>query len=103
MKLSANEANAVEQIVDSVYTCGCVLFPPDHPLQFTVFVRVGITCESLMEVCNYGATNVHFLDVCYYCGESEPDQLLDNQYIKELKKQFAIVRPLCIDSCSAGK
>ncbi len=56
-----------------------------------------------MEACYYGASNVHFPDVCYYCGESEPTQLLDNQYMKELKEQFATVRPLCIDCRSAGK
>ena len=103
-KLSAVEATLLEQIKeDNVYTCGSQMFPPDHHLMSTVIVRIGITCQSPMESTYYGAANVHFPDACYYCGELEPAQLLDDEYIKQLKKMFAIVRPLCTKCRSIGK
>ena len=90
-KLSGDETNAVEQVkCDDVYTCGCKLFPPDNPLEFTVIVRVGITCHDPMETCYYGATNVHFPDACWYCGESTPNQLLNDEYINHLKNSLPL-------------
>ncbi len=104
MKLSAAEANAVEQVKDSkVYTCGSELLSHDHHLASTVVVRIGITFQSPVETGYYGATNVHLPDVCYYCGECDPDLLLDDPYIKELKQQFGTVRSLCRQCHNVGK
>ena len=69
------------------------LFAPDHSLAGSVVVRVSITCQ--METQYYGATTVHFPKSCYHCGEVEPDMILNDQYIQELKQQFAVVQPLC--------
>ena len=100
-KLSDAEANAVEQVKDSnVYTCGSELLSQD--LASAVIVRIGITCQSPIETTYYTATHVHFPDACYYCGETDADHLLDDPYIKELKQQFATVRPLCRQCRNAG-
>ena len=103
-KLSDAEANAVEQVKESnVYTCGTELLSQDHHLVSAVIVRIGITCQSPIERTYYAATHVHFPDACYYCGETDADLLLDDPYIKELKQQFATVRPLCRQCRNAGK
>ena len=39
----------------------------------------------------YGAVSVHFPAMCYYCGQGDPDQLLDDEYIKALRQQFAVI------------
>ena len=96
------EMNTIDRLKDeSVYTCGSELFVPDHSLAESVVVRVGITCQ--METQYYGTTTVHFPESCYHCGEVEPDMILNDQYIQELKQQFAVVWSLCKVCHDAGK
>ena len=103
-KLSLDEANAVDEVKDdNTYTCGSKLFIPDHRLSGSVIVRVGVTCASPIETCYYVAVSVHFPAVCYYCGQGDPDQLLDDTFMKELKQQFATVRPLCRECRKQGE
>jgi hypothetical protein len=37
-----------------------------------------------------------FVSVCYHCGASE--DLIENEEIKSLQREFAVVRPIC-QSC----
>ena len=96
-KLSSSELDAVNQAKeDNFYVCGSELFPPDHSLNVSVVVRRSILCQSPMETTYYSATSINFPDACFYCGQSDPQQLLDDSYINELKQEYATVRPLCI-------
>ena len=36
--------------------------------------------ESTYMYMYYAAASVHFPDACYYCGQFEPPQLLDDEY-----------------------
>ena len=57
-----------------------------------------------MESTYYGPASVHFPDACYYCSELESAKLLDDEYIKQLKKMFCyIVHLLCTKCGSIGK
>ena len=59
-------------------------------------------CSSPIETQYYGATLVHFPPICYHCGMGE-ESLVNNDHIQELKKQYAIVSPICFLCYSEGK
>ena len=103
-RLLPEEGNEVERLKDEgVYTCGSELLPPDHHLASTVVARMNINCESPIETTYYGSSNAHFPEICFYCGERDSEQLLEDEYIQELKAAYAIVCPLCKGCRSAGK
>ena len=62
-------------------------------------MRVALLCTDQTEVQYYSASMVSFPEVCFYCGLGEG--LMNDDSIKELRKQFAIVRPICF-LCHAG-
>ena len=41
-----------------------------------------------------------FEDVCYFCGDSS---VADNDDIRELRKEFGIVRPICQKCLDKGE
>ena len=101
--MAANSQQAVHSglVIPSDDSKTCSL--PDHRLSGSVIVCVGVTCAGPLETCYYGAVSVHFPAVCYYCGQGDPDQLLDDTNMKELKQQFATLCPLCQECRKKGK
>ena len=69
------------------YVCGSDLFPSDHELHQTVYVRTSIECNSPIEAAYYSYS--HFPLICYYCGgfNAERDP--------ELLNKFRSVTPMC--------
>ena len=57
---------------------------------------------SLSQVQYYSAGTVAFPPVFFHCGASEETLINDSETV-ELKKQFAIVRPICFLCRSRGK
>ena len=78
-----------------MYTCGSSLFPHEN---YGIVVREVLVCASQY----YSAALVHFPSVCYHCGLRE-ESLIENDEIKELKKMYALVYPLCFVCLSDGK
>ena len=102
-KLTTDEIAHIERIDDSrLYNCGSPLFPPSSSYYDTIVVRVGLSCADPVEVQYYSATLISFPQVCYYCGISQ-EALLENDQIRELRKQYAVVRPICFICYSSGK
>jgi hypothetical protein len=85
-----------EVISEYEYSCGSPLSPPDHPICGKLFVRLGITCESLLELAYY-ASNIGRTDLCCYCANENAQIDLD------LKKSFKTVLPLCEECKQEGK
>src|SRR5947207_9358301 len=73
------------------YSCGAPIFPDDHYLKETVFVRTRISCDSPIEILYYSSHKSENYPICYYCGESE-DLVTPPQCLKEHFKQ---IYPLC--------
>ena len=68
----------------------------------TVVVREACVCSSHTEAQYYSSVLVHFLPVCYYCGQGE-EAPINNEEIKELKTSYAVVYPICFFCHSEGK
>jgi len=99
-KLNKQEYVLVQEIDDSrLCTCGSELFPPSSCHYDAIAVRAALLCADPIEVQYYSAIPVSFHEVCYYCGLDEG--LVIDDSIKELRKQFAIERPICF-LCRAG-
>ena len=91
----------LKTVVNSrMYSCGCELFPPDHPLCSTVIVRQA-NCSEPMESQYYSATCVSFPPVCLFC--SSPEMLAEDEIVSTLKNEFAVVRPICFLCRADGK
>lgn len=100
--MSFLQANAVVRTKeDSTYLCGRSLFPEDHQFVSTVVVRRSQSCHDTVEATYYSSTTVHFAECCVHCGSLE--NLLEDDYMKEMKSQFAVVRPLCGVCRNKGK
>ena len=101
-KLNKHETALLVELDDSrLYTCGSHLFPPSSSHYESIVVRASLSCTDPVEVQYYSATLVNFVQVCYYCGLDEG--LVEDDAIKELRKQFATVRPICFLCRSGGK
>lgn len=99
-KLSAEEVIAVNRMKESrFYSCGSALFPQDSPLISSVVVKEAVTCACPMELQYYNAVLTHFPQVCYYCATEQC--LLDDETTLDLRKNYAVVLPLCF-ICKAG-
>jgi len=102
-KLDILAKKRIDDIADSkMYTCGSSLFPPASVYSSTIVVHQALTCQDPIEVQYYSSTMVAFPQVCYHCGAPE-ETLLNDSEIVELKKQFAVVRPICFLCRSSGK
>ena len=55
-----------------------------------------------METQYYSATLVSFPPVCYYCGTGE-ECLVEDDSIHELRKEYAVLRPICFLCKAEGK
>ena len=97
------EALEVDRIKESkLYICGSPLFPDDLPLVSNVVVREAVTCASPIELQYYNSVLLHFPPICYFCSLGE-ENLVNDDHIKELKKLYAIVLPICFICQSDGK
>ena len=102
-KLSLNEKVLLDVVVeDKTYTCRAAVFPPSSPLADTVVVRQNIGCPNPMEAQYYSATLVSFPPVCYFCAVGE-ECLVEDDSIRELRKEYAVVRPICFLCKAEGK
>ena len=78
------------------------LFPSSSCYSDSIVVRQSLTCVDPMEVQYYSSTLAAFPDVCFHCGTSE-ESLVEDDNILQLRKEFAIVRPICFLCRSSGK
>lgn len=78
------------------------MFPPSSPLVDMVVVRQNIGCTTTLEAQYYSATLVSFPPACYYCGTGE-ECLVEDESICDLRKEYAVVRPICFLRKSEGK
>ena len=101
-KLSYDERTEVQKVRDEgVYLCGVPLFPDTHPLRHSVVVREALNCSAMVEATYYGSPRVCFDACCVHCGTSE--DLLDNEEVKEARRHYHTVRPICWQCKSQGK
>ena len=77
-----------------MYTCGSAIVSSSSQLLNVVVVRRNIGCESPVETQYYSATLMSFPPICYYCGVDE-ECLVEDEEMKHLMTEFAVVRPLC--------
>ena len=102
-KLTSEELSMITAIKDSkIYTCGSALFPPQSIYESSIVVREALVCTSPIEAQYYSAKLVHFEPICYFCGLGE-DCLVDNDEIRELKRCYSVVSPICFLCYSEGK
>lgn len=93
-KPTVPQLRAITRVKEELgYMCGSQLFDDEHEFHSLVITRQAIGCSSHVETVYYSSTTVSFPDCCFYCGTQE--MLIDDQYISDLKKKFAVVRPLC--------
>ncbi|CAB5154885.1 unnamed protein product [Rhizophagus irregularis] len=98
--LTCKEQQDYQQALDSyLYSCGAPIFPDDHYLKETVFVRTQISCNLPIEILYYSSRKPGNYPICYYCGESE-DLVTTPQSLKERFKQ---IYPLCKGCRGNGK
>lgn len=101
--LTPDEKRCLKPLINSrVYSCGCELFPPEHPLHSSVIVRQAINCSDPMEAQYYSATCMSFPPVCWFCGSPE-EVLAEDELVRSLKDEYAVVRPICFLCRSDGK
>lgn len=99
----SHERTPLKQIIsDGAYTCGSVLFPPNSSLHSTVFCRQALSCSDPIETQYYSSVCVSFPPVCWFCGAPE-EMLTDDEFIRNLRQEYAIVRPICFLCRSDGK
>ncbi|CAG8707908.1 17448_t:CDS:1 [Funneliformis caledonium] len=90
--LNDEEEYNYQQALESYsYSCGVPIFPDDHYLKETVFIRIQINCDSLIEILYYSSRKSGNYPICYYCEEKE-DLITPSQSLKERFKQ---IYPLC--------
>ena len=100
-KLTPSEVSEISQILNSkLYTCGSVLFSPGSSHESTIVVREALVCVTNVETQYYSSILVHFPHV-RYCGIGE-ESLVDEE-VKDLKKSYALVDPICFLCQSDGK
>ncbi len=91
--LSSDERKHLKHVLHSgIYTCGCELFPP--ALHDAVICRQALTCKDPMETQYYSSVCVSFPPVCWFCGCPE-EMLADDEFVQNLRTEYAIVRPIC--------
>ena len=83
---------------DSEYTCGSVLLPPSNPHYKTIMCRLGICCETPVQL-PYYASGLGKSDLCCYCASE------DGKVEQELKRtcKYKTVLPLCVTCKRNGK
>ena len=74
-------------------------FPTNSPYHDTIIVKQNCSCADPMEASYYSSTLVKFSSICVFCGMGE-DSLVDDV---DLKRQYGIVRPLCLACKTKGK
>ena len=101
-KLTPPQMKTIEAIKDSkLYTCGSALLPPESAYA-NIIVREAIVCSLYLESQYNSSKLVHFQPVCYYCGLGE-DTLVNDDDIKKLRENYAVVYPICFLCKSDGK
>jgi hypothetical protein len=101
--LASVERNRLKCLAEThVYTCGSILFPPESPLHHTIVCRQTLSCSSPMETQYYSGAATAFPPVCWYCASPE-ETLTNDDFMEDLKSQFAVVRPICFLCRSDGK
>ena len=81
---------------DYEYTCGSVLLPPSSPHYKTIMCRLGICCETPIQL-PYYASGLGKSDLCCYCASE------DGEVEQELKRKYKTVLPLCVTCKKNGK
>ena len=103
-KLNHEQVVKIKRIDDDAsYICGALLFPDGHKYASTIVVRMSLSCEKSVMELTYYAAKITFPEVCFHCGGRSASNLCNNETIKELKKEFAKVRPICISCMTDGK
>lgn len=98
--LTMPQTRALERLEEElVYVCGAPLFS-DGPLQDVLYVKEALNCSSDMEATYYSDIFGKNHPVCFYCGDTEITQ---NDIIRDLEKEYGIVRPICKTCFDQGK
>ena len=101
--LTPDEKKYLKPLINGrMYSCGCELFPPDHPLHSTVVVCQAANCSDPMEAHYYSATCESFPPVCWFCGSPE-EMLAEDKLVRSLKDEYVVVCPICFLYRSDGK
>ena len=101
--LSSEERNRLKCLAETrVYTCGSTLFPPESPLHRTIVCRQTLNCSSVMETQYYSGVSTAFPPVCWHCASPE-EMLTNDEFMEDLRSQYAVVRPICFLCRSDGK
>ena len=97
-KLTKEECILLEEIdYSKLYTCGSELFPSSSCHYGLIVIRAALLCKDSIEVQYYSAKLVSFPQIYYFCGL--PDELVDDDSIKVLYKQYVVVQPICVFFC----
>ena len=101
--LTIEEKKFLKQVIeDRAYSCGCELFPPDSPFHSTIICRQALSCNDTMESQYYSSSCVSFPSVCWFCAGPE-EMLVEDEYMQNLRSEYAVVRPICFLCRSDGK
>ena len=102
--LTYREKIAVQMIRETeVYVCGGSLFPSGHEMYKSIVTRESLTCDNAIENAYYGATTIKMVDICNHCGGVSGSPLLNDDSIRELKRKYTRVRPICASCKLIGK
>jgi hypothetical protein len=82
------------------YVCGQPLFIEEHVMQETVVVKEGLTCQTPVQPVYYSSG---YQAVCAFCGEKDSDEMVENEEIADLKRNFQTVHPICYQCYGAHK
>ena len=99
--LSQKEKDMLYELETS-YTCGSILFPPNSPYYSSIITRVNLSCHGCVEAQYYSACLVKFKPVCSHCSCPE-ETLAEDDLVCTLKQSKQVVGPICFICRSEGK
>jgi len=82
-------------VSENDYTCGSFVTEPGSSLHNKVHVRLGLTCETPVELAFYRSSFAR-TDMCCLCASADAD------INEELKKRFKTVLPICRSCTDKG-
>ena len=100
--LTFEEKRVLKLVITSqAYSCGCQLFPSGSPFHTTIVCQQAMSCNDLMETQYYSSSCISFPSVCWFCTMPE-ETLVNDDFIQNLRCEYAIVRPICFLCRSNG-
>lgn len=95
-KLTGRQQTQLVLLLSEIeYSCGSYVTAPNNKLQNVVLVRLGINCNTPVEL-PYYSSDIGLKDTCCFCGGRQ------GEVLPELKLKFKTVLPICTDCKSTG-